>query len=698
MILKYTFHPKNILSISYHFLTFWLPLLSKSSEIRGKTSIRSSNGYEYPKHVMISSTEKEELLNTDGDAYDDSKHYLINIQHQDDDENKNGNTIDNVRREVNIYPSTNERIQDSTTSHKKNRGYVRKATGKRIHNNKKESEDKAHTDVGKIYDSKVILNASVEYDYSNIQLDGNHGTFNNEGKRTSSVFVTNNVKNQHINNRGAHRSSLSSLVDNTQTLSKNILKVLYREKRFSRLDERISNENPTRYIHLNDDVVGGNIVEEDLLPFYRPTKYFLSPQLSFEQDTQSTEDENPSGKLRTSTITINDVEPSYFASIASRNRRTTEAAGSSSFILNKEDDRNIDESDLSTMLTSQKTKRSKKTTPQTFQLMEVDDDDRSPSVEKEIYKSINDRRPVLNLRSIDDQEDRGKTSNSENDLLVTRKSSRNDKTSLDDTEEEGVTTTEDSFDATHQNTYNASYDISKKNRTRVEINGTFVYLDESNVMLDSDEEEESVTPNPLDYLDITDDDLNIKGTLEDEVKQRKLVMISKILKDVEQQALQGANCTPGTGLNMGDIDLVGNNYKRFRGAAEVAVNRANWLTRMWKYASDVMKSSEYLLHSSLFSMIESNEMIFGAGNCYDGLQYKNYSLFCPFAYKSPVVQGHVLAKDLAVEYKYLKPSSTWFWTPKQHGGAMAKNLPRFETGKTLQHILFEMHNNAVKSI
>ena len=323
--------------------------------------------------------------------------------------------------------------------------------------------------------------------------------------------------------------------------------------------------------------------------------------------------------------------------------------------MNKKDDGNIDESDLSTMLTSQKTKRSKKTTPQTFQLMEVDDDDGSLRVEKEIYNSIDDRRPVLNLRSIDDQEDGDKKSNGENDLLVTRKSSRNDNSFLDDTDEEIEETTEDSFDAAHENIDNVSYNISKTNQTRVEINGTFYYLN-------IEDDDESVTPNPLDYLDITDDDLSIKGSLEDEVKQRKLVMISKILKDVEQQALQGANCTPGTGLNMGDIDLVGNNYKRFRGAAEVAVNRANWLTRMWKYASNVMKSSEYLLHSSLFSMIESNEMIFGAGNCYDGLQYKNYSLFCPFAYKSPVVQGHVLAKDLAVEYKYLKPSSTWFWT------------------------------------
>ena len=62
--------------------------------------------------------------------------------------------------------------------------------------------------------------------------------------------------------------------------------------------------------------------------------------------------------------------------------------------------------------------------------------------------------------------------------------------------------------------------------------------------------------------------------------------------------------------------------ERFHEAAMVAVNRANWLTRMWKYAPEVIGESEYLLHTSLFSMIETNEDIFAAGNCHDEKQYK----------------------------------------------------------------------------
>ena len=648
-----------------------------SNEWSNTPNTYSSNDYRRPQNNMMTSTEKEVLINPN-DVYEHSKYPPINIQHQHDDDNENRNSIHNVRRDVNIYRSTNEGIQDSNLLH--NKQQREKATGKTI-DNIKLFENKADNDGRKTHDTKIILNNS-SYVYSNIQLDSNNAGFNNKGRRTSTAIVTKNKKDQNFIKKGEDGSSFQNSEDNTMLLHRNVLKTHYREKRFSRLDEKIASRK-NRFLHLSDDIVGVNIVEEDLLPFYRPTKYFLSPQLSFEQETQSTEDESPSGKLSTSTITINDVEPKYFASIASRNRRTTEAA-SSSIILNKEDDGNIDENDLSTILTSHeesKTKRSKKTTPQTFQLMEVDDDDRSMGSETKIYNSIDDRRPVLNLRSIDDQDDSNKKSNMGTDLSVTKKISGNIESFFDDSEEISITTTEDSSEQINRKVNTTLYDITQNNATN--INGTFydLSLDEKTRLFNSDEEDESVTPNPLDYLDITDDDLSIKGSLEDEVKQRKLVMISKILKDVEQQALQGANCTPGTSLNMGDIDLVGNNYKRFRGAAEVAVNRANWLTRMWKYASDVMQSSEYLLHSSLFSMIESNEMIFGAGNCYDGLQYKNYSLFCPFAYKSPVVQGNILAKDLAVEYKYLKPSSTWFWTPKQKGGEMAENLIRFETGK-----------------
>ncbi len=65
---------------------------------------------------------------------------------------------------------------------------------------------------------------------------------------------------------------------------------------------------------------------------------------------------------------------------------------------------------------------------------------------------------------------------------------------------------------------------------------------------------------------------------------------------------------------------------------------------MWKYAPGVMGTSEYLLRTSVLSMMEMNEDIFAAGNCYDARQYKNYNLFCPFAFRLP--EGAILGTIL----------------------------------------------------
>lgn len=51
--------------------------------------------------------------------------------------------------------------------------------------------------------------------------------------------------------------------------------------------------------------------------------------------------------------------------------------------------------------------------------------------------------------------------------------------------------------------------------------------------------------------------------------------------------------------------------------ADVAVNRANMLTRLWKYAAPEVMDSEYLLHAGVFAMVEFDDDIFAAGNCYD---------------------------------------------------------------------------------
>lgn len=156
-------------------------------------------------------------------------------------------------------------------------------------------------------------------------------------------------------------------------------------------------------------------------------------------------------------------------------------------------------------------------------------------------------------------------------------------------------------------------------------------------------------------------------------------IVTRFLRIVESQHLLGENCTAGTDLNLGEGVVDRYAQERFRVEADVAVNRANMLTRLWKYADPDVVMSEYLLHASVFSMVEFDNDIFAAGNCYDQYQYKDYWLFCPYAYRLP--EGTILVKDLAVEYKYLSNTSEWFYIARKNAENVIRNYNQFSRGK-----------------
>lgn len=164
-------------------------------------------------------------------------------------------------------------------------------------------------------------------------------------------------------------------------------------------------------------------------------------------------------------------------------------------------------------------------------------------------------------------------------------------------------------------------------------------------------------------------------------------IVTRFLRIIENQHLLGENCTAGTDLNLGEGIVDRYAQERFRLEANLAVNRANMLTRLWKYAPDVMLSSEYLLHASILSMVEFDEDIFAAGNCYDKLQYKDRWLYCPFAHRLQDQDG-ILVKDLAIEYKYLSNSSEWFYIARKNAERVIANNDQFSRGESL-FFLFE---------
>ena len=146
----------------------------------------------------------------------------------------------------------------------------------------------------------------------------------------------------------------------------------------------------------------------------------------------------------------------------------------------------------------------------------------------------------------------------------------------------------------------------------------------------------------------------------------ELGIVTKFLQLVESQQRLGENCTAGTDFQLeGVVDRYG--QERFRDEAELTVKMANLLTRLWKYSPDVM-NDERLLQALVLSLVEADDDIFAAGNCYDQKQYKDYHLFCPFAYRLP--EGPILLKDLAVEYDYLSNTSEWYFIARKNAAKL----------------------------
>lgn len=160
-------------------------------------------------------------------------------------------------------------------------------------------------------------------------------------------------------------------------------------------------------------------------------------------------------------------------------------------------------------------------------------------------------------------------------------------------------------------------------------------------------------------------------------------LVTQFLHIVETQHSLGSNCTAGTALNLGEGIVDRYAQDRFRVEAEIAVNRANMLTRIFKQASPAVHLSEHLLHASVLSMVEFDEDIFAAGNCFDFDQHPlKRGLFCPFAYRLPEPdRGTTFAKDLATEYHYLGNTSEWFYLARKNAEKVIEKNEQYIKGK-----------------
>ena len=154
-------------------------------------------------------------------------------------------------------------------------------------------------------------------------------------------------------------------------------------------------------------------------------------------------------------------------------------------------------------------------------------------------------------------------------------------------------------------------------------------------------------------------------------------VVQTFLSTVEQYARDKENCTPGTEHNLGE-GVVQQQYgvRRFKRQALLAVNRANFLTQIWRSAGPGVTTSDYFFYIQVRSMVEGDPDVFAAGNCYaPGMYNDKYDLFCPFSHRIAEEDGVIVVKDLSVSYKYGNHSE-WFYQAQVNANRKLQNYNR----------------------
>ena len=127
--------------------------------------------------------------------------------------------------------------------------------------------------------------------------------------------------------------------------------------------------------------------------------------------------------------------------------------------------------------------------------------------------------------------------------------------------------------------------------------------------------------------------------------------------------------------------------ERFKRQAQIAVTRANLLTYLWKHNPDYLYR-ENVLYWLVSSLVESDPDIFGAGNCYDLNEFKNFGIFCPYAYR---MGYNIVVKDLAKTHHYDRIEETeheWFHEIRR----IAHNIIRNPENRTTSNVIFYLPN------
>ena len=134
--------------------------------------------------------------------------------------------------------------------------------------------------------------------------------------------------------------------------------------------------------------------------------------------------------------------------------------------------------------------------------------------------------------------------------------------------------------------------------------------------------------------------------------------VTEALEYVEAIERQRNNCSFGPTLNL--------EYSKERWTYEalVTVRAANLLTFLARTGDHILGTHPddvNVLYSLVRSNVDNYEKVFGSAIAFDLDLYRDYEIFCPYAFISP--DGVVNAKDLSIGYDYHDNGTDWFWVP-----------------------------------
>lgn len=157
-------------------------------------------------------------------------------------------------------------------------------------------------------------------------------------------------------------------------------------------------------------------------------------------------------------------------------------------------------------------------------------------------------------------------------------------------------------------------------------------------------------------------------TAEEQSKSRIESVIGALRRvaDVEQQLLENKGCDK--------VDLLNITFdeRRWKKEALLTVQVANLMTSLWRSRGEngySVAANDALLYHFVRSIVLFSPPVFGSVICFDNYLYKNYTRFCPYAFRDPELNGSVHVIDIVSAsegYDYTTDiNAIWWHKPKR---------------------------------